>query len=58
MAGGQLALSQAIESFGNLTVGTQSNQTVTLTNNTASTVNFRQPAVSGSRFKLSGIPRQ
>ena len=52
---GQLGLSQASENFGNLTVGTQSNQTVTLTNNTASTVNITQASVSGTGFKLSGI---
>ena len=55
VATGQLGLSQPTENFGNLTVGTQSNQTVTLTNNTASTVNITQASVSGTGFKLSGI---
>ncbi len=46
---------QTSESFGNVTVGSQSSQTVTLTNkhHRASTVS--QAVVSGSGFSLSGI---
>ena len=54
-ASGQLALSPANESFGSVTVGSQSTQTVTLTNNTGSTVNISQASVSGTGFTLSGI---
>jgi hypothetical protein len=55
VANTQLAVSPATENFGNVTVGSQSNQTITLTNNTASTVNISQASVSGTGFKLSGI---
>jgi hypothetical protein len=55
VASGLLALSPASKSFGSVTAGSQSNQTVTLTNNTVSTVNITQAAVSGTGFKLSGI---
>jgi hypothetical protein len=51
----QLALNPASKSFGGVTVGSQSNQTVTLTNNTGLTVNISQASVSGTGFKLSGI---
>jgi hypothetical protein len=55
VSSGLLGASPASESFGSLTVGSQSSQTVTLTNNTSSTVNISQAAVSGSGFTLSGI---
>jgi hypothetical protein len=55
VASGLLGASPASESFGSVTVGSQSSQTVTLTNNTGSTVNISQAAVSGSGFTLSGI---
>jgi Cep192 domain 4/Protein of unknown function (DUF1573)/Abnormal spindle-like microcephaly-assoc'd, ASPM-SPD-2-Hydin len=55
MADGQLALNPASQSFGSVTVGSQSNQTVTLTNNSQSNVNISQVSVSGTGFKLSGI---
>jgi len=51
----QLTLNPASQSFGSVTVGSQSNQTVTLTNNTGSNVNVSQVSVSGTGFKLSGI---
>jgi hypothetical protein len=52
---GQLVLNQTSDSFGNVTVGSQSSQTVTLTNNTASSVTISQAVVSGSGFSLSGL---
>lgn len=52
---GQLAVNPGNETFGSVTVGSQSNQTVTLTNNTGSTVNISAAAVSGTGFKMSGI---
>jgi len=55
VANGQLAVNPGNEIFGSVTVGSQSNQTVTLTNNTGSTVNVSAASVSGIGFKLSGI---
>jgi Protein of unknown function (DUF1573)/Abnormal spindle-like microcephaly-assoc'd, ASPM-SPD-2-Hydin len=55
VASGQLAVNPTSESFGNVTVGTQSSQTITLTNNSGSTVNISQAAVTGTGFTLSGI---
>jgi hypothetical protein len=55
LASGQLGVSPASESFGSVTVGSQSNQTITLTNNSGATVNITQAAVSGTGFTLSGI---
>ncbi|HXO31924.1 MAG TPA: choice-of-anchor D domain-containing protein [Candidatus Acidoferrales bacterium] len=55
VSNGQLVINPTGETFGNVTVGSQSSQTVTLTNNTGSAVNISQAAVSGSGFKLSGI---
>ncbi|MGB8863384.1 MAG: choice-of-anchor D domain-containing protein, partial [Candidatus Sulfotelmatobacter sp.] len=55
VANGQLALNPTSQSFGSVTVGSQSNQIVTLTNNSASTVNISQASVSGTGFKLSGV---
>jgi len=55
VASGQLAVNPSSESFGNVTVGSQSSQTITLTNNSGSTVNISQAAVSGTGFTLSGI---
>jgi len=51
----QLAVNPGNETFGNVTVGTQNNQTVTLTNNTTSTVNISAATVTGTGFKMSGI---
>jgi hypothetical protein len=55
VSNGQLVINPTGATFGNVTVGSQSSQTVTLTNNTGSTVNISQASVSGSGFKLSGI---
>jgi len=55
VANSQLAVSPTTENFGGVTVGSQSNQTITLTNNTGATVNISQATVSGTGFKLSGI---
>ncbi len=55
IASGQLAVSPTSESFGSVTVGSQSNQTITLTNNSGTTVNISQAVVSGTGFTLSGI---
>ena len=55
VANGQLALNPTSQSFGSVTVGSQSNQIVTLTNNSASTVNISQASVSGTGFKLNGV---
>ena len=55
VSNGQLVINPPGETFGNVTMGSQSSQTVTLTNNTGSTVNISQASVSGSGFKLSGI---
>jgi hypothetical protein len=52
---GQLTVSPTSDSFGSVTLGTKSSQTVTLTNNTGSTVNISQVSVSGSGFGLTGI---
>ena len=51
----QLAVNPGNETFGNVTVGTQNSQTVTLTNNTTSTVNISAATVTGTGFKMSGI---
>src|SRR5579864_168779 len=55
VASGLLAVSPGNEVFGSVTVGTQSTQTVTLTNNATSTVNISAASVSGTGFTLSGI---
>jgi len=55
VASGQLQVSPTTENFGSVTVGSQNNQTITLTNNTAATVNISQASMSGTGFKLSGI---
>ncbi|MGA8504075.1 MAG: choice-of-anchor D domain-containing protein, partial [Candidatus Sulfotelmatobacter sp.] len=55
LADGQLAVSPTTQSFGSVAVGSQSTQTVTLTNNGASTVNLSQVSVTGTGFKLSGV---
>ncbi len=55
VASSQLAVSPTTENFGSITVGSQSNQTITLTNGTGATVNISQVSVSGTGFKLSGI---
>lgn len=55
VASGLLAESPTSESFGSVTVGTQSSQTVTLTNNSNASITISQAAVSGTGFTLSGI---
>ncbi|HZW80302.1 MAG TPA: choice-of-anchor D domain-containing protein, partial [Candidatus Deferrimicrobiaceae bacterium] len=55
VSNGQLVLNQTSDAFGNVTVGSQSSQTVTLTNNTASSVTISQAVLSGSGFSLSGL---
>ena len=55
VSNGQLVLNQSSESFGNVTVGNQSSQTVTLTNNTAASVTVSQAVVSGTGFSISGL---
>ena len=55
VSNGQLVLNQSSESFGNVTVGGQSSQTVSLTNNTSSSVTVSQAVVSGTGFSLSGL---
>jgi hypothetical protein len=55
VASGLLADSPTSEAFGSVTVGTKSNETISLTNNTGSAVNISQAAVSGTGFTLSGI---
>jgi hypothetical protein len=54
-ADGQLAFSGASGNFGGVSVGGQQSQTVTLTNNGATSVNIVQSAVSGSGFQMSGL---
>ena len=54
-ANGQLAFSGASGDFGGVTVGGQQSQTVTLTNNGATSVNLQQASVTGPGFQLSGI---
>ena len=53
--GGQLAFSGASGNFGSVNVGGQQSQTVTLTNNGATTVNIAQAAISGPGFQMSGL---
>ena len=55
VASSQLAVSPTTENFGSITVDSQSNQTITLTNGTGATVNISQVSVSGAGFKMSGI---
>src|SRR6266496_2091653 len=55
VANGQLAANPTSENFGSVTVGTQSNRTVTLTNNNSSSIDISQVSVSGTGFQLSGI---
>ena len=55
MSNGQLVLNQTSDNFGNVTVGSQGSQTVTLTNNTSSSVTVSQAVVSGTGFSLSGL---
>ena len=52
---GQLAPNPASEIFGDVVVGAQQSQTVTLTNTGGSSVNISQASVSGAGFQLSGI---
>jgi hypothetical protein len=55
VANGQLAVNPTSQSFGSVALGSQFNQTVTLTNNGASTVSISQVSATGSGFKLSGV---
>jgi hypothetical protein len=55
VASGQLDASPASESFGTVTVGKQSTQTITLTNNSPSTINISQANSSAAAFTVSGI---
>ncbi len=52
---GQLSVSPTSEAFGNVTIGNQSAETVTLTNTGGSSVDISQASVSGAGFTLSGI---
>jgi len=55
ISAGQLTLNPASDDFGNVTVGTKSSQTVTVTNVGGSSVNISQASVSGAGFQLTGI---
>jgi hypothetical protein len=54
-AGGQLAPSQATESFGSVTVGSNQSLSETVTNTGGSSVAISQVGISGTGFSLSGI---
>jgi hypothetical protein len=54
-AGGQLAPSQANESFGSVTVGSNQSLSETVTNTGGSSVAISQVGISGTGFSLSGI---
>ena len=54
-ANGQLAISGASGDFGGVSVGSSQSQTVTLTNNGATSVNLQQVSISGAGFALTGI---
>ena len=54
-ASGQLALSQANETFGNVTVGSNQSLSETVTNTGGSSVTISQLGISGTGFSLSGI---
>jgi len=51
----QLTLNPSSQSFGGLTVGTQSSLNVTLTNSGGTSVTVSQATISGAGFQLSGI---
>jgi trimeric autotransporter adhesin len=55
ISSGQLDANPASESFGTVTVGKQSTQTITLTNNSSSPVNISQVNSSAAAFTVSGI---
>ncbi len=55
VADGQLVPNPTNESFGNITVGSQHSQSVTLTNNGASNVTISSASVSGPGFQFSGL---
>jgi hypothetical protein len=55
VASGQLAPSQANESFGGVTVGSNQSLSETVTNTGASSVTISQVGISGTGFSLSGI---
>lgn len=52
---GQLTLSPASESFGNVTVGQTKSATLTLTNSGSGPVNVAQVSASGTGFQIAGI---
>lgn len=52
---GTLQLNPAAVSFGNVSVGKSSSQTVTISNSGTATLTVNQATVSNSQFKLSGI---
>ena len=52
---GQLTLSPASEVFGNVSVGAEQSQTVTLTNTGGSSVDISQVSVNVAGFQISGI---
>ena len=54
-ANGQLVTSGASGDFGGVSVGSSQSQTVTLTNNGATSVNLQQVSISGAGFALTGI---
>jgi hypothetical protein len=55
ISSGQLDANPASESFGTVTVGKQSTQTITLTNNSPFTINISQANSSAAAFTVSGI---
>ncbi len=55
VADGQLVPNPTNESFGNIRVGSQHSQLVTLTNNGASNVTISNASVSGPGFQFSGL---
>ena len=54
-AAGQLAVSPASVSFGNVTVGSPQNQTVALTNSGGTTATVSQATVTGAGLSISGL---
>jgi hypothetical protein len=52
---GHLDANPASEAFGTVTVGKQSTETITLTNNTPSTINISQANSSAAAFTVGGI---
>ncbi|HTS07167.1 MAG TPA: choice-of-anchor D domain-containing protein, partial [Candidatus Eisenbacteria bacterium] len=52
---GQLTVNPSSEGFGNVILGTQQTQTITLTNSGESSVSISQVSLSGGGFQMSGI---